>query len=237
MNRVIAIDGPSGAGKSTLAKALAERLGFGYLDTGALYRAVALKLRESGLTEGSGDEAISPVLSDTTVDNSHGRTYLDGTDVSDKIRSTTAGYWASVFSARPVVRQYLLNVQREVAQKQEIVAEGRDMATVVFPGAWKKFYVTADEHARARRRYDQLNAEVSASISASISADVSSSGKPEAPPSTNVTLKEALDDVSGRDARDSQRSHSPLAMAVDAYEIDTTALSVEEALQEMLKVL
>lgn len=213
MNRVIAIDGPSGAGKSTLAKALSERLGFGYLDTGALYRAVALKLSECGLSEGSSDEAIGLVLAATTVDNSHGRTYLDGNEVSDKIRSTSAGHWASVFSARPVVRQFMLKIQREAAQKQEIVAEGRDIATVVFPGAWKKFYVTADERARARRRYDQLNASVSA------------------------TFKEALDDVSGRDARDCQRSHSPLVRSADSYEIDTTCLSVEEALQEMLKVL
>src|SRR5208283_721182 len=152
MKRVIAIDGPSGSGKSTISKRLSEELGFQFLDTGALYRAVALHLRTANLTPESSDAEIGGALKGVTVLFEKGRVILNDRDVSDAIRTTEAGHYASVFSARHAVRDFLLQVQRDAALYDDIVAEGRDMTTVVFPRAWRKFYLDASEESRARRR-------------------------------------------------------------------------------------
>ena len=138
MKRVIAIDGPSGAGKSTVARILAERLGFQYLDTGALYRAVALFLRRKGLDDGITDEQIREALHDLFIDFPDGRTLINGEDVSDEIRTPEIGHYSSVFSARRPVREFLLDIQRGYPRRHDTVVEGRDMGTVVFPTAWRK---------------------------------------------------------------------------------------------------
>ena len=212
MKKVIAIDGPSGSGKSTISKRLAEKLGFQFLDTGALYRAIALQLRSANLTPESSDAEIRNSLEGVTVLFKNGRVLLSSRDVSDAIRTTEAGHYASVFSARQAVRDFLLQVQRDAALYDDIVAEGRDMTTVVFPGAWRKFYLDASVESRARRRYLQLK-EI---------------GNP-------VTLEEAMNDVVKRDTRDSQREISPLKLAEDAIYIDTTSMGLDEAAAVILK--
>ncbi|HHN64611.1 MAG TPA: (d)CMP kinase [Nitrospirae bacterium] len=208
MKRVITIDGPSGAGKSTIAKRLATELGFEYLDTGALYRAVALYLRRSGCDENISDEEISRLLEGLKISFSDGRVFINNEDVTDRIRTPEIGHFSSVFSARAPVREFLMGVQRGFPEEHDTVAEGRDMGTVVFPDAWKKFFITASIEERTRRRFKQLQ----------------EMGKA-------VTLDEALRDVKERDERDSNRKIAPLKKPADAVHIDTTELSLEETLQ------
>lgn len=227
MHKIIAIDGPSGAGKSTVSKLLAERLGFRFLDTGALYRAVALHLRRKGLDSGSPDDEIKSALADVAVFFKDGRVFLKenselpptlvkgvAEDVSEAIRTTEAGHYASVFSARKPVRDFLLQVQRDAALRNDIVAEGRDMTTVVFPDAWRKFYLDASEGGRAKRRHLQMQ------------------GK-----GAGITMDEALKDVKERDTRDSSRDIAPLCKAEDAVYIDTSEMSIEDVLTYMMKVI
>lgn len=211
MARVIAIDGPSGAGKSTVAKLLSELLAFRYLDTGALYRAVALGLRGLGISPEDGDERLVEALKGMSVRFAGDRVFLDGQDVSTEIRTTEIGHYSSVFSARGPVREFLLPVQRNAAAQSDLVVEGRDMTTVVFPDAWRKFYLDADIEARARRRYQQLK----------------QSG-------VNVTMEDALADVVERDKRDSARDNAPLRRAEDAVYIDTTAMGLREVMKKVL---
>lgn len=214
MGKVIAIDGPSGSGKSTISKRLAEKLGFQFLDTGALYRAIALHLRSANLTPESSDAEIRRALEGVTVVFNNGKVLLNGRDVSDAIRTTEAGHYASVFSARRTVRDFLLKVQRDAALHDDIVAEGRDMTTVVFPRAWGKFYLDATVEGRAKRRYLQLKEK-----------------------GTPVTMEEALKDVSERDMRDSRRDIAPLKRADDAIYIDTTSMGLDEVAAAILKAL
>ncbi len=212
MNRVITIDGPSGAGKSTIARLVAERLGFQYLDTGALYRAVALYLRQKGLGEDVRDQEIASLLKGLILSFKDGKTFINGEDVSGQIRTPEIGHYSSVFSARRPVREFLLEIQRRFPEVQDTVCEGRDMGTVVFPGAWRKFYLDASEEERARRRYLQLR----------------SAGK-------EITMEAALRDVRERDLRDSSRDVAPLRRAEDAIYIDTTSMGIEEAVKEILR--
>jgi len=212
VGRVIAIDGPSGAGKSTIAKKVAEAVGFDYLDTGALYRAIALGLRESGLDETATDGEIEKILGELKVSFTGGRTMLNGKDVSDDIRTPQAGHYSSVFSARTSVRDFLMPAQRRAAEDADLVAEGRDMGTVVFPDAWRKFFLVATVEARAGRRFRQL-------------ADA---GKP-------VSQEDAIADVTERDRRDSSRDIAPLIKAPDAVEIDNSELSIKDVLDLIMK--
>lgn len=222
MGKVIAIDGPSGAGKSTVSRLVAEKLGFQFLDTGALYRAVALHLRRKGIEADSSDDEILKALHGINVTFINGRVFLKtlnskldlGEDVSEAIRTTEAGHFASVFSAKKSVRDFLLHVQRGAAIDNDIVAEGRDMTTVVFPNAWKKFYLDASEEGRAKRRYNQLKRK-----------------------GIEITMEEALRDVRERDLRDSSRDIAPLRRAEDAIYIDTTDLSIDEVVWRVLQSL
>jgi CMP/dCMP kinase len=206
--KVIAIDGPSGSGKGTISKLLAKRLGFQYLDTGALYRAIALKLVRMGKKADDSEDEIAAAIKNTTVRFDNDRVLLDGEDVSETIRTPVAGHYASVFSARKSVREYLLEIQREAGRNQNIVVEGRDMTTVVFPGADVKIYLDASVDERAQRRYLQLTEK----------------GMP-------ITMKDAITDVKERDFRDSNRELAPLTKAVDAVRIDTTNMSVEDVVE------
>jgi cytidylate kinase len=209
--RVIAIDGPSGAGKSTVAKLLSDMLGFRYLDTGALYRAVALALMKKGVGPEESDEGLRRALEGVAVEFTENGVILNSSDVSEEIRTTEVGHYSSVFSARRPVREFLLPVQRDAARGTDLVAEGRDMSTVVFPDAWRKLYLDASTEARAERRHQQL----------------SQGG-------VNITMEEAARDVSERDQRDSSRSLAPLRRAEDAVFIDTTGVSLEDVMKKVL---
>ncbi|MDA8171085.1 MAG: (d)CMP kinase [Nitrospiraceae bacterium] len=217
MGKVVAIDGPSGAGKSTVARALARALGFHYLDTGALYRAAALALLKKGLTPEAGDEEIKTALEGhdahdgVSIEFRDERVLLNGEDVSDEIRTKEAGHYSSVFSARKPVREFLLPLQRKLGRNRNLVAEGRDMTTVVFPRAWKKFYLDASTEERARRRYDQLRAA-----------------------SMKISRQDAMEDVAKRDHRDSSRQLAPLKRSPEAVYLDTTDLSLEEVIKKLL---
>ncbi|GAQ94184.1 cytidylate kinase [Thermodesulfovibrio aggregans] len=216
MKRVIAIDGPSGAGKSTVSREVAKSLGFLYLDTGALYRAVAYHFYKNfkNVDDFSllPEEEIERELIKIKIHYENGRVYLSGEDISDLIRDPEVGAVTSKLSAKKVIRDFLLPLQRSFAEKMDIVAEGRDMTTVVFPDAWKKFYLDASVDVRARRRYEQLI----------------KSGK-------KITFEEALKDVIERDRRDSSRENAPLVISKEAFYIDTSELTIQEVISLVLK--
>jgi cytidylate kinase len=212
MGKVIAIDGPSGAGKSTIAKLIAREMGFDYLDTGALYRAVAFALRNNDIDGEDSDSKIMYVLKKTDIVFNNGRVFLNGKDVSEDIRSKEIDYYSSVFSARKIVRDFLLDAQRNAATTNNIVVEGRDTTTVLFPNAWKKIYLDASPEERAKRRYLQFK-------------DKGVYANPE----------EAKRDVMERDIRDSSRDLAPLKRAENAFLLDSSDLSVEQAKEEILR--
>jgi CMP/dCMP kinase len=194
---VVSIDGPAGAGKSTVARALARTLGFTYLDSGAMYRAAALAVLERG---GAASEAAA--RADIQLGE---RVLLDGRDVTDAIRTPEVTEAASRIAANPKVRAALVRKQRELLAAGDWVAEGRDIGTVVAPDAPVKVYLTASADERARRRADELGADVE-----------------------TVMRDQAL-----RDAQDSTRQHSPLQVAPGAVELDTTGLTVDEAVERI----
>ncbi|MEW6585752.1 MAG: (d)CMP kinase [Nitrospirota bacterium] len=211
MKEVIAIDGPSGSGKTTIAKLIAEELSYRYLDTGALYRAVALALRKRRVNPEDSDERLREVLSENEVAFHDGRILLNGVDVSENIRSTEIDHYSSVFSARKVVRDYLLDAQREAARHDNLVAEGRDTTTVVFPGTKKKVFLSASVEERARRRCLQFRQKGIA-----------------------ISLDEAKKSIIDRDTRDSERDLAPLTVAPDAFLLDSSNLSVEQVKKRIL---
>ena len=143
MGKVIAIDGPTGAGKSTIAKLIAETLGFDYLDTGSLYRAIALALRNSGVNPEDSDERLMNVLHGMDIRYTDGKVFLHGRDISEDIRSKEIDHYSSVFSTRKIVRDFLFDIQRDAATTRNVVVEGRDTTTVIFSNAWKKIYLDA----------------------------------------------------------------------------------------------
>ena len=212
---IIAIDGPSAAGKSTLAKRLAKDLGFTYLDTGAMYRALALKvLRES--IDISDDAAFTKLMDGTEIDlvekGGKLQVLLDGQDVSEEIRTPEVSQMASKASALKGVRRWLLVLQRAFGRRGNVVAEGRDIGTVVFPDAEVKIYLDASAEERARRRVDELR----------------KTGR-------QVSFNETLREMGERDKRDSERDLAPLRKASDAIAIDSTALDAETLAQRVMQ--
>ncbi len=211
---IVAIDGPSGAGKSTLAKRIAKDLGYTYLDTGAMYRAFALKvLQEQMRFEDL--EILKQALEKTTIDLSErdGRlvVYLDGKEVTEKIRAPEVSQMASRISTLRLVRERMVELQRALGARGGVVAEGRDIGTVVFPEAEVKIYLDASAPERARRRFEELTAQ----------------GK-------QVTIEETSGEMDERDRRDQGRELAPLRKAEDAILIDSSALSAD-AVAERVK--
>lgn len=214
---IIAIDGPVASGKSTCGKKIAKELGFIYLDTGALYRAIGLKGTRCKIALDD-EKATEQMLEHTHISlestENGQRTLLDGEDVSEMIRSQEAGTAASAVSKLPGVRRFLLEIQREMGKQGGIVMDGRDIGTVIFPDAEVKFFLLADPEERARRRYKELKDK-------GIAADY------------KAVLKESLE----RDKADSSRSHAPLKAAVDAFRIDSSAMNIHETAEEMLRII
>jgi cytidylate kinase len=209
---VVAIDGPSGAGKSTAGRALAERLGYTYIDTGAMYRALALKASKSGVSLDS-EEALTALCRDSRIELADGgqRVLLDGEDVTSAIRSPETSRGSSLVSVHPGVRTEMVARQRELGREGKVVLDGRDIGTAVFPDAEVKFFVDATPGERAQRRHDELRAAGS-----------------------DVTLETVEEDVRERDYTDTHRAESPLVRAWDALALDTTRLSPEQVLEQML---
>ena len=213
---LITIDGPSGAGKTTVSRILADRLRYRYIDTGALYRGVALAAVSSGLNsdDDNGLEKLCNTLKLNFVLDKKGlRLILNDSDITDQIRTPEITMFASAVSARPVVRRFLLNLQRDLGREKGVVFEGRDMGTVVFPGADVKFFLDASPNIRAKRRYNELK-------------------------STNPQPLEAVErDMDRRDKNDSTRALAPLKPAKDAIRIDSTDLSIETVVERMVTII
>lgn len=217
---IITIDGPSGSGKGTLAARLAEHYAYRLLDSGALYRLLGLSLFQHNLLDNLTDEAalkqcvtIALNLNIEFKSNSQGtQVFLDGQDVSQQIRTEQVGEYASKVAAIPELRQALFERQRAFAQQPGLVADGRDMATSIFPEAQSKIYLTASAQSRAERRVKQLQA---------MGHDVKISG--------------ILANIEARDKRDMERSVAPLKPAVDAYMIDSSDLSIDDVFELMIR--
>lgn len=201
---IVAIDGPAGSGKSTVARRVAAALGIAYLDTGAIYRAIALALSHSGVPPVEND-ALRNALAGLAVEITPGGLTVNGREAGIEIRSPFADSIVSPYAALPSVRESLLTVQREQGEKTSLVADGRDMGTVVFPCASVKIFLTASDRVRAERRHLELQAR----------GDTS-------------TLAEVLERIRERDRIDSTREAAPLRMADDAAEVNTDGLSVDE---------
>ncbi|MEP6608634.1 MAG: (d)CMP kinase [Burkholderiaceae bacterium] len=217
---VIAIDGPTASGKGTIAQQVARALRFQYLDSGALYRLVALRALQSHVDEEP--DRLALIAAQIKPQFAQGRIVLDGVDVSDALRSEEVGRVASQIAVFGGVRAALVELQRSSRRLPGLVADGRDMGTVVFPDARPKIYLTASVEARAERRYKQL---IEKGFSASIS-----------PFSTEqISLEAVRREIQARDQRDAQRAVSPLKPASDAYQIDSSQLTVEEVVAQVLK--
>ena len=214
---VVTIDGPSGVGKSTISRRVAAKLGFTYLDTGAMYRAVAFKCHRSGID--TDDEAALKTILDTidmqlipaSSEDDNVQVMLDGVNISDRIRTQEISMLASAVSALKPVRDTLTRMQQEMGARGKIVAEGRDTGTVVFPGAAWKFYLDASSDERARRRINQLRQN-----------------------GQEVNEQEILAQIIKRDRDDSERTIAPLKAASDAVHIDSTILSPDEVVRRVL---
>jgi CMP/dCMP kinase len=211
---IIAIDGPSGAGKSTLAKRLAKELGFVYLDTGAMYRALALKVLRQGI-DLADDAGLEELIAATEIDlqetNGNLAVLLDGLDVAAEIRTPEVSQMASKVSALRIVRARMLELQREMGWRGSVVAEGRDIGTVVFPEAEVKIFLDASANERARRRYNELQ----------------SAGRA-------VDYEETLREIEERDKRDSERDLAPLRKAEDALMMDSSSATADEVAAKVL---
>lgn len=212
---IIAIDGPAGAGKSTVSKRLAKELGYTYLDTGAMYRAFAWKALEEKLDLGD-EKALKRSLQETEIELSEeaGRpkVYLNGLDVSDRIRSPELSQVASRISSLKSVRERMVEMQRAMGSKGGVVMEGRDIGTVVFPDAEVKIYLDASAAERARRRFEELGSQ-----------------------GERVTLAETLEEIEVRDHRDKGRSVAPLRKAEDAVVIDSTNMDVDGVVERIMR--
>ncbi len=208
----VAIDGPGGAGKSTIAKLLAKELELDYIDTGAMYRAVALKMTRLGVP--AEEEQVAEALTDTTIDFEGGSIYLDGQEVNEAIRTPEMGGLASLYSALGCVRRKLVERQKEMGQTKDCIMDGRDIGTNVLPNAEFKFFLTASAEERARRRYKELIEK-----------------------GQDVDYEKILADINERDYNDSHRALDPLRKADDAIEVDTTHMTIDEVITALIGIM
>lgn len=219
MNNIInvAIDGPAGAGKSTISRAAAKAVGFIYVDTGALYRAVGVNALRNGI-DTKDKPAVAATLTDISVDlvfeNGEQKVLLNGEDVSVEIRTPPASMAASDVSAVPEVRAFLFDLQRDIAKRNNCIMDGRDIGTVVLPDAKIKIFLTASSESRAMRRYKELIEK-----------------------GTQVEYKDVLEDLIQRDYNDSHREIAPLKPAEDGVIVDTTNLNLEESINEIIRII
>ena len=209
---IIAIDGPAGSGKSTIAKLIAEDLGLVYLDTGAMYRLVTLKALNDGIL-GNLDKIIK-MLDDLRIDIKKNGFYLDDTNVSEEIRKPVVSQNVSDIAAIREVREKMVDLQRKFSESKNVILDGRDIGTVVFPNADVKIFLIADAKERANRRYRELVAK-----------------------GENVKIEEIYENILKRDKIDSTRKESPLKKADDAIEVDTTSKNIDEVKNEILYII
>ena len=213
----VAIDGPAGAGKSTVAKRLAAELGYVYVDTGAMYRAMAYYFLQNGIAA-EDEEAIAKACETVEVSiayqNGEQCVMLNGKDVTGVIRREEVGNMASATSVYPAVRTKLVELQRKLAKKENVIMDGRDIGTVVLPDAGVKIYLEASVEVRAKRRYDELTAK-----------------------GQKCDLAEIKKDISERDYRDMHRETSPLKKAEDAVLLDTSEMDIEEVIRKMKEII
>ncbi len=213
----VAIDGPAGAGKSTVSRAAAKAVGYIYVDTGALYRAVGVNALRKGV-DTKDKPAVAATLSDISVDlvfeNGEQKVLLNDEDVSSEIRTPPASMAASDVSAVPEVRAFLFDLQRDIAKRNSCIMDGRDIGTVVLPNAQVKIFLTASPEERAMRRYKELIEKGS-----------------------EVDYKEVLEDLVQRDYNDSHREIAPLKPAEDGVILDTTGLNLEETINEIIRII
>lgn len=208
----IAIDGPGGAGKSTIAKLVGNKLGLEYIDTGAMYRAIGLKLEREGIKP---DDIISirNMLEETAIDFVNGRIILDGVDVSDVIRTQEISKLASIYSQVPEVRSKLIDIQRRIAAGKGVIMDGRDIGTNVLTDAELKIFLTADPMVRARRRYDELKAK-----------------------GVKTILDDIYEEIKDRDYQDMNRKLNPLVQAEDAAMVDTSDMTIDEVVNTIVSM-
>ena len=210
----IAIDGPGGAGKSTVAKAVAAKLGIVYVDTGALYRTIGYYVRQKNVAPDS-REGVGALLSEISINivyqDGAQHVYLNGEDLGDKIRTPEMSMYASAVSAIPEVRAFLLDTQRDIAKKNSVIMDGRDIGTVILPEADVKIFLTASEECRAQRRYKELIAR-----------------------GQNVTLEDVLAEMNQRDTQDSTRECAPTAAADDAILLDNTGMTFDQTVDAIV---
>lgn len=206
----IAIDGPGGAGKSTIAKLVGDKLGLEYIDTGAMYRAVGLKLNRKGIKP---DDliSISNILEETTIDFVNGKIILDGDDVSDIIRTQEISKFASIYSQIPEVRSKLVDIQRRIAAGKSVIMDGRDIGTNVLTDAELKVFLTADSMVRARRRYDEFRSR-----------------------GIKANLDDIHEEIKDRDYQDMNRKLNPLVQAEDAIMLDTSDMTIDEVVNTIV---
>ena len=209
---IIAIDGPAGSGKSTIAKLIAEDLGLVYLDTGAMYRLVTLKALNEGILDNL--DKIIKMLDDLRLDIKKNGFYLDDTNVSEEIRKPVVSENVSDIAAIREVREKMVDLQRKFSESKNVILDGRDIGTVVFPNADVKIFLIADAKERANRRYKELVAK-----------------------GENVKIEEIYENILKRDKIDSTRKESPLKKANDAIEVDTTSKNIEEVKNEILYII
>ena len=212
----IAIDGPGGAGKSTVSRAAAAKLGIVYVDTGALYRTIGLYVKQIG-ADPKDREAVAACLKDIDIDlryeEGKQHVYLNGKDHGDAIRTPEMSMYASAVSAIPEVRAFLLDTQRDIAKKNSVIMDGRDIGTVILPHAEVKIFLTASEECRARRRYNELVAK-----------------------GQKVKYEDVLDEMNQRDKQDSSREVAPATAAKDAIILDNTGMSFDETVDAVVEL-
>ena len=208
--RRIAIDGPGGAGKSTIAKLVGDKLGLEYIDTGAMYRAVGLKLNRERIKT---DDliSISNILEETSIDFANGKIILDGDDVSDIIRTQEISKLASIYSQIPEVRSKLVDIQRKIAAGKSVIMDGRDIGTNVLTDAELKIFLTADSMVRARRRYEELRSK-----------------------GVKANLDDIHEEIKDRDYQDMNRKLNPLVQAEDAVMLDTSDMTIDEVVNTIV---